>query len=264
MTRAPSPARERPLVAVTATVQPGGARQQPAVFLYADYVEALERAGLAPVLLTPAHSRATVHAILDACSGLVLSGGEDVEPARFGAVPHPALGAVSPARDELEWQALDRALERQLPVLGICRGIQVLNVYFGGTLYQDLQSELPGEATHDPAGGLRRRLHYVTIDEGARLREIAGTSRIFTNSSHHQAVREVAPALAVTARTEDGVIEGVEARNGAWVIGVQWHPERYPRSAPRTDPDRLLFQAFRRAAAARRARPGPEPKRQHA
>jgi putative glutamine amidotransferase len=239
----------RPLVAVTASIRKAvGSRRQPAVFLNTAYVEALDRAGLTPVLLTSAHSAAAADAILAACRGLVLSGGEDVAPARYGEEPQPCLGAVSPARDELEWRALDTALARGLPVLGICRGIQVLNVYFGGTLFQDLPSECQECGQHEQQHVFARS-HAVELSAGSRLRAIAGAAQIPVNTFHHQSIRECAAALAVTAVAPDGIVEGVEARDGSWVVGVQWHPERQLPDATDMDPDRRLFAAFRDAVA---------------
>lgn len=240
----------RPLVAVTTTINAsGGSHEQPSVFLYASYLEALQRAGLAPVLVTPAHTRDAIDAIVAACAGVVLTGGEDVDPARYGESPSPALGSVCRERDEMEWRVLDAALLRGLPVLGICRGLQVLNVYLGGTLYQDLNTDRPGTAVHQQAEPWGRGSHYVAVDEDSLLARAIGSDRIFINSYHHQGVRDVASSLRVNARAEDGLVEGVESRDGAWLLGVQWHPERYEASAPETDPDRRLFQSFRRVLA---------------
>jgi len=240
------------LVAVTAGVrEKGGSRNQPAAFLNVNYLEALAHAGLAPVPLTPAHPEAATRAILGACRGLVLTGGADVDPARYGQLPHPALGRVAPARDELEWRALDLARERGMPVLGICRGIQVLNAYHGGTLYQDLRSELASGITHDQGEAIGHT-HEVEVVPGSRLSAMVGAGRIPVNSYHHQAVRELAPYFIATARAPDGVVEGVEARDGSWVVAIQWHPERQLPDTGDDDPERLLFAGFRAAVEAYR------------
>lgn len=236
-----------PLVAVTATMLPhGGTHRRPQVVLYTSYLSVLDRIGLASVLLTPAHSAASVEALLDRCSGLVLTGGEDVDPRRYGEDPVEELGTIAPERDDLEMTALGSALERDLPVLGICRGCQVLNVYYGGTLYQDLPSQRPDTATHEQEawGG---HSHLVRVQPGSRLDEIVHGQELSINSFHHQAVRDVGAGLEVAAVAEDGVIEAIEARDRSWVLGVQWHPERHEATAPDSDPDRLLFLAFRQA-----------------
>lgn len=243
----------RPLVALTTSISAtSGSHQRPSVFLYTSYIEALERVGLAPVLITPAHSSAAISAIVSACAGIVLTGGEDVDPARYGEKPSPALGSVVRERDEMEWRVLDAALPRGVPVFGICRGLQVLNVYLGGTLYQDLNTERPGSVLHQQAEPWGRGSHYVSVAADTLLAEAIGSDRIFINSFHHQGIRDLAPTLRVTARAEDGLAEGVEAPDHPWLIGVQWHPERHEATAPETDPDRRLFETFRetvRAAA---------------
>lgn len=241
----------RLLVAVTTTMEAqSGSHQRPSVFLYTSYIEALERVGLAPVLVTPAHGAGAIAAIVAACAGVVLTGGEDVDPARYGEQPSPALGAVMRERDEMEWRVLDAALPRRVPVLGICRGMQLLNAYFGGTLYQDLNTERPGAVVHQQAEPWGRGSHDVAIGEGTLLRQVIGTDRVFINSYHHQGVDDLAPPLRISARAEDGLVEGVEAIDHPWLVGVQWHPERHEATAPETNPDRRIFEHFRRAVAA--------------
>lgn len=238
------------LVALTTTsVAEGGRHLRPQVLLYSAYIRALEAAGLAPVLLTPSHSARSVRALLDRCAGLVLSGGEDVDPRRYGEAPHPALGAVAPERDELEMTALAVAFRDGIPVLAICRGVQVLNVYHGGTLYQDIAAQRPTGIPHEQSAPWGERSHRVRVHAGSKLRSIVETDTLQINSFHHQAIKDVAPGLEVTAVAEDGLIEGVEATAHPWVVGVQWHPERHEAHAADTDPDRRLFAAFGAAVA---------------
>jgi putative glutamine amidotransferase len=243
-------AGRRPAVALTTTLDlAAGSHRRAAVFLYTGYIAALEYAGLTPILVTPAHDAASVEAILGLVDGLVLSGGEDVDPIRYGETALLPLDSILPARDEVELAAVGRALARDIPVLGICRGCQVLNVALGGTLWQDLPSELPGTIGHSQTDGYHRRTHDVVPEPGSRLHAIAGGHTLHINSFHHQAVRRVAPALRVTGVAEDGVIEAVESVEHGWVMGVQWHPERLEATTPDDDHDRRLFAAF--AAAVR-------------
>jgi putative glutamine amidotransferase len=234
-----------PLVALTTgAVDRAGRHEQPQARIYGAYISALEDAGLTPVLVTPLHSSSAVRSLLENCAGLVLSGGEDVDPARYGEAPIPELDAVSAERDALEWLAIDTALARNLPVFGICRGIQVLNVHMGGTLYQDVPAQRPDAVIHEQPEPWGQDAHEIAISENSLLSRIVRGSCIRVNSFHHQAIKDLAPGLAVSARTEDGLIEGVEASSHPWLVGVQWHPERYPANAPSAHPDRLLFRAF--------------------
>jgi len=232
-------------VALTTTsVTDGGAYQRPAVTVYESYIRALETVGLAPVLITPAHSLQAVRSLMNACAGLVLSGGEDVDPVRYGMDPSPALGTVNRRRDEVEFTALEYALQQQMPVLGICRGAQVINVVLGGTLFQDLATERPGPVLHQQSEPWGQRTHCASVVAGSRLHEIVRSDELLINSYHHQAIRDVAPGLSVVARADDGMVEAVEGRDHPLLVGVQWHPERYEASTADEDPDRLLFQAF--------------------
>jgi len=238
-----------PLVAVTATTRAddGVVRLR----LSTAYVEALRAAGLAPVVVPPAAEPDDgLDAVVEVMQGLVLSGGEDVDPRHYGADAHTALGAVHAARDATELALVAAARARRLPVLAICRGIQVLNVALGGTLIQDLPSERPSAIVHDVDGPRSDRTHAVRLTHDSRLARATGREEILVNSFHHQAVDRIGARLQETARAPDGVIEAVEtAESDAWwVVGIQWHPEDLVSGR---DPwDRALFAAFAAAVAA--------------
>jgi putative glutamine amidotransferase len=226
------------VVAVTAPRRPVDGI--PRVALNVAYVEALERAGLTPLVLPTLIDPRRAAEALDAVAGLVLSGGEDVDPSRYGAPPHPRLGAIDPRRDAVETELVRTALARRLPILAICRGVQILNVALGGTLYQDLATERPGPIDHADVAGR----HPVRVDTGTLLFRTLGSREITANSRHHQAVNAVAGALRVVARAPDGVIEGVELAEPGdqWLLGVQWHPENLVEMG--------LFAGFAGAVAA--------------
>ncbi|MBB4636118.1 gamma-glutamyl-gamma-aminobutyrate hydrolase family protein [Longimicrobium terrae] len=242
---------DRPLIAVTTTLWPGGSFGLPRTQLNAQYIDALESPGATALLLTPAHGEDSIRRLLGLCHGLLLTGGEDVDPVRYGAEPHPQLGEINPARDAAELAAVHEARRLGLPILAICRGIQVLNVALGGTLYQDIPSELGGDVLHEQTSDWRERSHAGRVEAGSTLEQVFGASELRINSFHHQAVRDVAPGLRATVWAEDGVVEGVEGTEGGWVCGVQWHPERGEAHGPdadERDPDRRLFWAFVQAA----------------
>lgn len=235
----------QPLVALTTTIDPkGGEYQQPRVAVYANYIAALQRAGLTPVLVTPAHSAEAILQLVGICAGLVLAGGDDIDPARYGQEPIPELGLVNPPRDAAECRAIAAAAELDMPILGICRGHQLLNVFFGGTLIQDIPSAMGADVTHSQSAPWGAHHHEVTVHPGSRLGDAIGLERLEINSFHHQAIDEVASNLEVTARADDGMIEGVESRDHRWIVGVQWHPERYEARARDSDPNVRLFNAF--------------------
>jgi putative glutamine amidotransferase len=235
----------RPLVALTTTIDPrGGDYQQPRIAVYANYLTALQRAGLTPVLVTPAHTLETIEELVSICSGLVLAGGDDIDPVRYGQEPIPELGHVNPPRDAAECRALDAATRRDLPVLGICRGHQLLNVYFGGTLCQDIAVALGEDSSHQQPTRWEAQHHHVTVRRGSRLARAIDRERLVINSFHHQAIDKLAPSLEVTARADDGLIEAVESRDHRWVVGVQWHPERHEARAADSNPNVRLLRAF--------------------
>jgi putative glutamine amidotransferase len=241
-----------PLVAVTATTRMDNGTAR--VRLSVAYLTSLDGAGLTPIVVPPFAPCADRDAILDVVSGLVLTGGEDVEPWRYGAEPHPQLSTVHAGRDATELALLEGARERHLPTLAICRGIQILNVGLGGTLIQDIPSQVPKALVHDSDGPRTERTHTVAISRDSRLAHAIGKTEISVNSYHHQSVDVLAPGLVIVAKAGDGVIEGVETRadNPWWALGIQWHPEDLTGGP---EPwDRALFAAF--ATQVRETRPG--------
>lgn len=240
----------RPLIAITTTMGPGGRHRLPQVTLNVQYVTAVEQPGATALLLTPAQQPEAVPQVLAMAHGLLLTGGEDVDPARYGQEPHPELGEVIPARDTLEFAALEEALRLGMPVLAICRGFQLLNVALGGTLYQDLPSQRPGPVAHEQTAPVGHRWHGARVEPGTGMDTILGVRDLFINSFHHQGIDRLAPALRAAVLAEDGLVEGVESTRHPWVYGVQWHPERGEANAPadQRDPDRRLLWAFVDAA----------------
>lgn len=223
-------------VAVTAPRRLVDGRER--VTLNTAYIRALESAGLVPLAVPTMLAPERAGAALAAVRGLVLSGGEDVAPDRYGATPHPRLGPVDPARDAAELALIAAARTRGLPILAICRGIQILNVALGGTLYQDLDSERPGSVPH--AG---EQTHQLRVEPGSLVERTLGTRAATVNSRHHQAIRTLAPGLKAVGWAEDGVIEAVEPADASapWMVAVQWHPEDLT--------ERALFDGFARAVA---------------
>ena len=238
-----------PLVGVTATIETIAGR--PRVRLNAAYTRALESAGLVPVVIPPLASPAAVQALVRLVRGVVLTGGEDVAPACYGAPPHPALGPVQPARDATELAVVAAARAAGRPTLAICRGIQLLNVALGGTLVQHLPDERPGRVAHSQAEPRHVRTHAVDVARGSRLAAALGAERLVANSMHHQAIDRLAPPLRATAHAPDGVVEGAESDDPAWwALAVQWHPEEL--TSDEHPWDRALFAAFGEAVSAER------------
>lgn len=230
-------------VAVTAGIRPDGNTSR--VRLTAAYVTALESAGLIPLIVPPLSSPDTASAVLDSVAGLVLTGGEDVDPARYGEKRHEKVRSVSAARDATEAALIKEARERGTPVLAICRGIQILNVALGGTLVQDIPSQCETDIVHDEESARDSRTHEISVEPGSLIARAIGTEHCTVNSFHHQSVKRVADGMRVTARSPDGIIEGLESTDeNWWVMAVQWHPEEMTDSA---EPwDQGLFKAFAR------------------
>lgn len=211
------------------------------------YVRALLGAGGVPLILSPLMGASLSGRALDGVDGVLLTGGEDIEPSWYGAQPSPLLSPPSRERDLFELALFAVARQRELPILGVCRGIQLINVALGGTLFQDLPSERPGAVDHRPDGARNARSHRVRLQRGSRAAAALGGTSVAVNSSHHQAIKELAPDLLATGWTDDDLVEAVESPASApWLLAVQWHPEEM--HADGQAPDRGLFAALVREA----------------
>jgi putative glutamine amidotransferase len=204
------------------------------------YVRPLQRAGAIAVLL-PIDARAPTH-LLDRLDGLLLIGGADIDPAAYGAERHPATASTYPERDRFEIAMLHCAIDRGMPVLAICRGMQILNVAFGGTIEQNLIAPDGSNPHRKVTGTFDGTEHDVTLEPGSLAARAAGEEIHTARCHHHQAVLDLGEGLVVTGRASDGVTEAIETTDGSWVLGVQWHPEADERTR--------LFSALRDAAAA--------------
>ncbi len=217
---APRRAR-RPVVGITAHMGADGSCQ-----LAPGYWRSVAAAGAVPVLLPPLGDAAAMASALERVDAVVLSGGGDIHPLMLGEEPSPRLHGVCPERDMAELQLASMALDMQMPVLGICYGMQVATVALGGSVAQDL-GDAAGRVMHTQTMPREWPCHTVTLAQGSRLASIMGTERTAVNSFHHQAVDHCGPHLRVTATAEDGVVEAVESAEGKPVVGVQWHPEAF-------------------------------------
>jgi putative glutamine amidotransferase len=216
----------RPLVGICAAVEQArfGAWDQPAVLLPRGYADAVQRAGGIALLLPPDDELVERPGdLLEVLDGLLLAGGRDLDPLTYGARPDPETGDTSPERDRFELALVSTALECDMPVLGVCRGMEMLNVACGGTLLQHLEGELLTRHRHTP--GVFSD-HEVTLEPGSLAARAAGASRIAVRSHHHQAIGDLGEGLVVTGRCpDDDVVEAVEVPGKRFALGVLWHPE---------------------------------------
>ena len=209
-----------------------------------DYCRSVAMAGGAPLLIPLELGSDAWRSAYERLDGILFPGGVDVDPRHYGEERHPQLGRVDETLDEAELLLARWALADSRPVLAICRGIQLINVAAGGTLYQDLPSQVPGalcHSCHPPEYPRDSHAHILAVGRQTRLSTILSQAEIWTNSRHHQAVKDVAPGFVVTAHTSDGVIEAIEQADAPFCVGVQWHPENLAA----TDPEMLaIFRAF--------------------
>jgi putative glutamine amidotransferase len=220
----------RPLIGITCSRAIGGTwgEYSPGRFMdyiYEDYGQAIQHCGGAPIIIPVSQTRETFETIFHRLDGLLLTGGPDLNPRFYGEQPLRELGEVDEGLDRMEIEAARTAFQRDLPILGICRGIQVLNVSQGGTLYQDIPSQLKESIGHSQRADTSVLTHSIRLEKGTLLHGILKSKEVWVNGKHHQAIKDLAPGLTVSARARDGVIEAVEHPSKKFILGVQWHPE---------------------------------------
>lgn len=220
----------KPLIGITGDIEDRNGK----TYLYIDlrYGKMVEGAGGIPVVLHPA---GCIKEAVSKIDGLLLTGGEDIHPRYYGEEPKYPMTLSPDLRTEFETSLLEESMEKSIPVLGICHGMQLINVALGGTLYQDLPSQKKDAMEHR----MGEKRHEVYLCDGMRLFEIAGERMIKVTSTHHQAVKELGSGLKVSATAEDGVVEAFEKPGYPFLIGVQWHPEKEP-----DEDSRRLFLSF--------------------
>jgi putative glutamine amidotransferase len=234
-----------PLIGITTSITTTTKPER--AYVNSAYVNVIQQAGGVPLLLPPQLSSVSLARLARGLHGVLLTGGGDIDPSLFGETPHPTVYEVAPARDTLECSVVAVAIERRVPILAVCRGIQVLNVALGGTLFQDVGTDPGTQLAHSQREPRDQPTHVVKVKPGSRLAETLGADELEVNSMHHQAVKDLANGFDAVAWAPDSIIEGIESTDPSrFVLGVQWHPEEL---CGHSELARRLFAAFVNASA---------------
>lgn len=231
----------RPIIGITPSLESGEHK----IHTPTSYPKAIIEAGGTPVFFNLTRDQEMIDTYAAMVDGVLFSGGDDVDPASYGEEQIWGCGDIVPLRDDFEIQLLRTLVEKYpwKPILGICRGAQVLNVGMGGTLYQDLRSQKEGCIRHQQQQSSHYTSHKVTVEEGSLLHRIYGSTVVKVNSFHHQSVKALAPGMQLTAVASDGVVEGFEKPDHPYFVAVQWHPERLVEG-PHHPEHKPLFKSF--------------------
>jgi putative glutamine amidotransferase len=243
--------KSRPLIGINTDYRATSKARMPYSFMHSGYYDCLLSAGALPILIPPLTKEHDLSPILDRLDGILLSGGDDLDPKKMGLAPHPSITQMAERRESADRLLVRLVQQRRMAVLGVGVGMQLLNVHLGGGLYQHLPEDMPRGIPHrDPQGGAHR--HTVVMEPGTRLEEIYGPGEIRVNSYHHQGIRKLANNLRCGAVAPDGLIEAFEGKDpGWWVVGVQWHPENEGNISL----DLQLIEAFVEAAGSMKSSP---------
>ena len=208
------------------TSQSPSAREEPIIFLSDRYTQAILKAGGIPIVLPIHSSRRAIQKALESLDGILVTGGNfDIHPTIYGEEPLEGLGQVKEERTQFELELISLSLERDLPLLGVCGGEQAINVALGGSLYQDIATQVPFVIEHQQRTPKDQKGHQIKLHQGTKLKQIVGCETLGVNTTHHQAVKKLGKGLITNASSEDGIVEGIESNNHSFVLGVQWHPE---------------------------------------
>ena len=229
----------KPIIGLTASLELG----RDAYDIELADSEAILAAGGLPIMLPHLMDEADIDEIAEHIDGLFLAGGYDIDPTLFGEEPHPNLGVIIPSRDAFELALTKKVLELKKPILGVCRGAQILNIAVGGDMYQDITTQVKTDLLqHQQKAPRFHGSHFVHVTEGSLLHRLTGLERLKVNSRHHQANRQVPQPMIVSGISSDGIVEAIESTKHHFALGVQWHPENMARAA---DPASLgIFKGF--------------------